>query len=75
METSRQVRGMVEKLLEDDEDVDEDDGSGVEEMVPAQGVEDVEMEVITGAEEKVDSEKEVDVLVENAEDQDEMMRE
>ena len=75
METSRQVRGMVEKLLEDDEDADEDDGSGVEEMVPAQGAEDVEMEVITGAEEKVDSEKEVDVLVENAEDQDEMIKE
>ena len=36
METSRQVRGMVERLLEDDDDAD-DDGSGVEEPVPTQG--------------------------------------
>ena len=45
METSGQVRGMVEKLLEDDEDADEDDGSGVEELAPMQGAEDVDMEV------------------------------
>ena len=74
METSRQVRGMVERLLEDDDDAD-DDGSGVEETVPAQGTEDAEMEVVAGAGEKVDSEKEVDGLVENAEDQDETMKE
>ena len=66
---------MVEKLLEDDEDADEDDGSGVEEMAPMQGAEDAEMEVVAGAGEKVDSEKEVDGLVENAEDQDETMKE
>ena len=75
MEMSGQVRGMVEKLLEDDEDADEDDGSGIEETVPAQGTEDAEMEVVAGAGEKVDSEKEVDGLVENAEDQDETMKE
>ena len=74
METSRQVQGMVERLLEDDDDAD-DDGSGVEEPVPAQGTEDAEMEVVAGAGEKVDSEKEVDGLVENAEDQDETMKE
>ena len=74
METSRQVRGMVERLLEDDDDAD-DDGSGVEEPVPTQGTEDAEMEVVAGAGEKVDSEKEVDGLVENAEDQDETMKE
>ena len=75
METSRQMRGTVEKLLEDDEDADDDDGSGVEEPVPAQGTEDAEMEVVAGAGEKVDLEKEVDGLVENAEDQDETMKE
>ena len=63
METSRQVQRMVEKLLVDD-DADDDDGSGVEEPVPAQGTEDVEMEVIVGAEEKVDSEKEVEEIAE-----------
>ena len=70
METSRQVRGMVEKLLEDD-----DDGSGVEDPVPTQGTGDAEMEVVAGVEEKADSEKEVGGIVENAEDQDETMKE
>ena len=75
METSRQVRGMVEKLLEDDDDADDDDGSGVEDPVPTQGTGDAEMEVIAGVEEKADSEKEVGGIVENAEDQDETMKE
>ena len=75
METSRQVRGMVEKLLEDDDDADDDDGSGVEDPVPTQGNVDAEMTIVAGVEEKVDSEKEVDVLVENTEDQDETMKE
>ena len=57
------------------EDADDDDGSGIEEQVPAQGTEDAEMEVVVGAGEKVDSEKEVDGLVENAEEQDETMKE
>ena len=75
MEMSRQVRGMVEKLLEDDDDADDDDGSGVEDPVPTQGTGDVEMEVVAGVEEKVDSEKEVGGIVENEEDQDETMKE
>ena len=74
METSRQVRGMVEKLLEDDEDADDDDGSGVEDPVPTQGTGDAEMEVVAGVEEKADSEKEVGGIVENEEDQDETMK-
>ena len=71
---SKQLWGMVEKLLEDDDEDDDVDGSGVDELVPMQGTEFAEMEVVAGAEEKVDSEKEVDRIVENVEEQDETMR-
>ena len=75
METSRQVWGMVEKLLEDEDEYNDADGSAVEKLVPTQGSENAEMGVIAGAEEKVDSEKEVNGIVENVEEQDETMRE
>ena len=64
IETLRQVWGMVEKLLKDDDEDDEDDnamGSAAGDLVPMQGTEDMEMRVVAEAagEEKVDLEKEV----------------